>query len=252
MEAKHPVKSIKTAFEIVQYLQDNDGARISELAEEIDKSKSSIHNHLDTLHELGYVTKSSNQYEIGLRFLDHGIYARDRRPLYEVAKPELEKIADETGQAVNLLVEEHGKGIYLARALGENAVSVDDRIGRQVYLHATALGKAILAFSPDDKVDWILNQHGLPKRTESTITDKDELVTELETIRKRGVAFDDEERLTGTQCVAVPILTDDEHPLGAISVSIPTRRMDDDPFDGHLPDRLKDAANVIRLNRTYS
>jgi len=251
-EAKNPVKSSQTSFEIIQIIQEHSGGNLSEIANEIDKSKSSVHSHLDTLYELGYVTKVDNEYEIGLRFLEHGVYARQQRPLYEVAKPELEKLADETGELVNLLVEERGKGIYLARMSGENAVSVDVQTGTQVHLHGTALGKAILAYLPEEELDWILDRHGMPQLTETTITEKDELEAELEKVRDRGVAFDDEERLVGMQCVAVPVLDRESYPVGSLSIAVPTRRMADDPLESEIPDLLKDTANVIQLNMTYS
>ena len=250
--ATNPVKSTQTSLRIVQIVQELNGAKLAEISARMDKSKSSVHNHLNTLYEMGYVTNSNDQYEIGLRFLEHGIYARKQRPLYDVAKPELEILADETGELVNLLVEEHGKGVYLSRMAGENAVSVDVQTGTQVYLHGTALGKAILAFLPDSDVDWILDRHGMPSLTDTTITDREALAEELESVRDRGMAFDDEERLPGMQCVAVPILDRDDYPVGSLSVSVPTRRMASDPLDGQIPDLLKDTANVIQLNMTYS
>jgi len=252
VEAKNPVKSTKTTFEIIRALQELDGARITELASHIDKSKGSVHNHLSTLYEMGYVTKEDNSYRVGLQFLEHGIYARKRQPLYENAKPEVDALAQETGELVNLLVEEHGKGIYLHRATGDKAVNVDAQIGTQVYLHNTALGKAILAHLPRPEVESIIDRHGMPQTTERTIGDRDELFDRLEAVRDRGAAFDDEERLPGLQCVAVPIRNEDGRAEGALSVSAPTRRMADDPLESEIPPLLKDAANVIQLNVTYA
>lgn len=250
--AKNPVKSTKTAFQIVQTLQDLDGARVTELADHLGKSKGSIHNHLQTLYELGYVTKEDSTYKIGLRFLEHGVYVRERQPLYEIAKPEMESLAEETGELVNLLVEEHGMGIYLYRASGDRAVNVDAKTGTQVHLHNTALGKAILAHLPDSRVEAILDRHGMPQTTDKTIGDRDALFDRLETVRDRGTAFDDEERLPGLQCLAVPILNQDDRAEGALSISVPTRRMQENPLEGELPTMLKDAANVIQLNVTYA
>jgi DNA-binding IclR family transcriptional regulator len=250
--AKNPVKATRTAFQIIQALQELDGARITELASHLEKSKGSIHNHLSTLYELGYVTKADNTYHVSLQFLKHGEYARQRQPLYEDGRPEVETLADETGELVNLLVEEHGKGIYLYRATGDNAVNVDARVGTQVYLHNTALGKAILAHSPESRVDAILDRHGMPQTTDRTIGTRDELFEQLETVRERGVAFDDEERLRGLQCIAAPILDENGHAEGALSVSAPTRRMADDPLKSEIPTLLKDAANVINLNVMYA
>jgi len=250
--AKNPVKATQTAFQIIEALQELDGARITELASYLHKSKGSVHNHLSTLYEMGYVTKTDNTYRISLLFLKHGMYARQRQPLFEKARPEVEALAEETGELVNLLVEEHGKGIYLHRATGENAVNVDAQVGTQVHLHNTALGKAILAYYPESRVEAILDRHDMPQTTDRTIGTRSELFDQLETVRERGVAFDDEERLPGLQCVAVPILNDRDLAKGALSVSAPTRRMANDPLESEIPTLLKDAANVINLNVTYA
>lgn len=251
VKAKNPVKATQTTFQIIEALQELGGARVTEIATHLNKSKGSIHNHLSTLYELGYVTKHNNKYQIGLRFLEPGIHARQQQPLYEIAKTEIETLAEKTGELVNLLVEEHGLGIYLHRASGNNAVNVDAQTGTRVSLHNTALGKAILAHLPEARVETILDRHGMSQTTDHTVTDRDTLFDHLDTVRERGVAFDDEERLSGLQCVAVPIVNEEECVEGALSVSVPTRRMQDSPLDGEIPTMLKDAANVIQLNITY-
>jgi DNA-binding IclR family transcriptional regulator len=131
-------------------------------------------------------------------------------------------------------------------------VNVDAQVGTQVHLHNTALGKAILAYYPESRVEAILDRHGMPQTTDRTIGNRNELFDQLETVRERGIAFDDEERLPGLQCVAAPILNDSEIAKGALSVSAPTRRMADDPLESEIPALLKDAANVINLNVTYA
>lgn len=88
--------------------------------------------------------------------------------------------------------------------------------------------------------------------TENTITDPNELFTELEEIRQRGYAFDREERLDGLRCVAVPVKLTDEHVLGAISISGPKRRMRGDRFEKEIPELVLDAANVIEINMKHS
>jgi DNA-binding IclR family transcriptional regulator len=122
----------------------------------------------------------------------------------------------------------------------------------QVHLHCTALGKAILAYLPEERVREIIDTHGLPERTDATITDEEELFDELEGIRDRGYARDMEERVAGLLCVAAPIRNLDGDPLGAISVSGPTSRMKGERFDEEVPEELTSTANVIELNLNYS
>ena len=246
------VKTAQTTLEILEVLKERNGATVSELTKMFDLSKSSVHNYLTTLEQDGYVTKEGDTYYVGLRFLSLGGAARRREQIYDIAKEHVREIADETGELANLLVEERGRGIYVYRAHGENAVMTDSYIGHRVYLHNTALGNAILAHLPRDQVSEILDKHGMPTATEKTITDREELFDKLEYIREEGHAFDDETRLKGLRCVAVPIVNNNNTVEGAISVSGPTSRFEGEWFREKLPEKLKRVANVIELNITYT
>jgi len=250
--AANPVKSVETAFEVLETLRRLDGAGVTAVASALDVPKSSAYNYLETLEQEEYVVKEGSEYYVGLRFLDLGRYARQRDDLYETARPELESLADETAELVNLLVEEHGQGVYLCRVRGDQAVNVAASTGNRVYLHSTALGKAILAYSSESHVDEVLAEQGMPADTERTTTDPNELKEELAEIRDRGVAFDRQERIAGLCCAAVPVLDGDDRPIAAISVSGPKSRMKGDRLTVELPELLQSAANVVELNLTYS
>lgn len=251
-EAKNPIKSTKTTFRIVEALMELDGAGVTELASHLELPKSNVHNYLSTLEEEEYVVKNGSTFHVGIRFLELGAYARSRRDLYRIARPEMHKLADETGELVNLLVEEHGRGTYIYRVSGENAVRVDAHTGTRVRLHCTALGKAILAFLPERRVNEIVDRHGLPKVTDHTITDREELRETLSAVRERGVAFDMEERLEGLKCAAAPVRGNTGRVLGAISISGPQTRISDSHLEEDIPSLLKQATNIIELNVTYS
>jgi DNA-binding IclR family transcriptional regulator len=246
------VKTAQTTLEILEALKQQNGATVTELTNAFDLSKSSVHNYLATLEQEGYVTKEANTYHIGLRLLSLGGSARHGEQIYDIAKDEVREIADETGELANLLVEEHGRGIYVYRAHGENAVMTDSYIGQRVHLHNTALGNAILAHLPHDRVNEILDQHGMPAATENTITNRDDLFDRLERIREEGIAFDEEARVKGLRCVAVPIVNNNNIVEGAISVSGPASRFEGEWFREKLPEKLKRVANVIELNITYT
>lgn len=246
------VKSVETALRVIEALRDHDGAGVTELAEELDQPNSTIHNHLKTLERNGYIVNEGGTYRIGTRFLKLGARTRDHHPIYEVARPEIDRIAEETGELSGLIVEEHGRGVFLYRAKGEQAVHVDTYPGKRIYLHGAALGKSLLAELPPERVDEIIHRHGLPALTENTITDPDELAEELEVIRQTGLAFDDEERLAGLRSVASAVTSESGDVLGAISVAGPTSRLRDGRFRRDLPDVVRSAVNVINLNVTYS
>jgi hypothetical protein len=96
--------------------------------------------------------------------------------IYQVAKPEVDELASGTGEHANLMIEEHGRGVFLYKAQGDDAVQLDTHAGMRVPLHTTALGKAILAHSPSETVDAIVERHGLQQVTDQTITTREALM----------------------------------------------------------------------------
>ncbi|WP_459194067.1 IclR family transcriptional regulator [Halosimplex sp. J119] len=251
-QPKHPVTTVDRTLQIVEIIQELDGAGVSEIAERVDVGKSAVHNHLNTLANREYVVKEGEEYHIGLAFLGLGAYARQRNEIFDAAHKEVDNLADETGELVNLLVEKNGMGIYLYQSQGENAVDLDTYEGKRVRLHCTGLGKAILGFRPEDEVTDILDERGMPAETEHTITDRGAFFDELADINDQGYAVDEEERLNGLRCVAAPITDDDDRAIAAISVSCPVHRVDDDRFYEDLRQAVLGAANVVELEHNYS
>lgn len=243
------IKSVKRAFNIVESIQERDGATLMELATEVDTAKSTIHRHLSTLQEQGYIVKEDNQYYIGLRFLNPAIYARNRRSEYQLIKPKIDQIAEETGERAQFITEEHGRGIHVFSSVGERGIQTESRVGKLVYLHATSAGKNILAHLPQERVMDILDRHGLPQLTENTITSRDTFLNELETVRERGYAFNLAERRENMQAVGVPVRDPNGEILGGISITGPRRRMESDYSD--IPDTLLDITEEITLRLTY-
>lgn len=254
MEHQHGirVKAVKNSFEIIEGLKDLDGAGVSETADYLGIPKTTAYDHLETLEELGFVVKDDGVYRVGARFLDLAGYARQQMKVFQVAKPEVQRLASQTGEHANLMVEEHGKGIFLYKSKGDNAVQLDTYAGHRVHLQTTALGKAILAYLPRDRIEAILDEHGMPQITQNTICSRQELIEELEATRDRGYATDHAERVEGMRCVAAPIRGEDQRVVGAISVSGPRNRMQGDRFREELPQKVLRAANVIEVNLTYS
>jgi IclR family acetate operon transcriptional repressor len=246
-----PVRTTARSFDIIETLRELDGARLTAIAEHLDLPNSTIHNHLSTLVQRGYVIREGDTYRVSLRFLDFGEFARSRRKVYEVAKPEIDKLAAESKETSNLLVEENGKGVYLYTAQPRDAIPLDVSPGKHVVLHATALGKVILAYFPENRTRTILNQRGLPALTKKTIVDQDDLFDELEVIREQGYAVDNEERVRGMRCVAVAIKNENGLVIGAISVSGPSSRLSADPTEEFL-DNLLRTKNIIELKLAHS
>lgn len=249
---KSQVQTTKTMFGIVEALQNLDGAGISELATHLDLAKSTIHRHLQTLKNEEYIVREGNTYYLGLQFLNLGDYSRKRRNEWKMAQEQVEELALTTDERAQFLVEEHGYAAYVHRERGGHGVQTDPLLGSRLPLHSTAGGKVILAFMSEGKRTEILNRRGLEQFTNSTITDRGELIEELKAIRDQGYGFNLEENVTGLHAAGVPIRAPDGDVLGALSVSGPAHRLKGDELEVELTNLLLGVANELELNIAHS
>lgn len=250
--SKRTLKTIETAVEVIDVIYERDGARVSEVADELELAHSTVHGYLSTLKDNRYLVKKGAEYRIGLKLLNIGGYASHREEGYTFASQKVKELAAETGERAQFIVEEHGRGIYIHTETGNEAVQIDARIGKENYLHASSAGKVILANLPKSRVEQILDRWGLPQLTENTITSRGDLFKELEQIKDRGVAFNKEESVNGLRAVGVPVMTPQGTVLGALSVSGPSNRLQDKLFHQELPKLLLGIVNEIELKISYS
>lgn len=245
------VKTVERAFKVVTTLRRSGPAGISEIAETLELPTSTVNDHLQTLKSCGYVVKTNDTYHLGTRFLFIGDRLRRQMRLFQSSKQVLESLADETAEHASLTIEEDGIGVILDDIRGQKAIEFNTYPGMRTQLHLSAAGKAILAFLPEHRVVEILEQRGLKRMTENTITSKDELLEELDRIRADGFATDMGESITGMRGVGVPILDKDDTLLGGISVYGARSRITDERLSDELPTVLREAANVIEVEYEY-
>ena len=246
MGSNPPVRSVGTAFDIVELLVKRGSADLSTISAELDLPKSTAHDHLSTLRQRGYAGKENGEYKANLRFLELGGQIRDNLDVFQVAEPELQKVANETGEHTSLMIEENEYGIYAYTAPGEHLQQVRVPVGTHSPLYASAPGKAILASMNPERRDRIIAKYPLKSITENTITETDELYDELETIQEREYALDYEEGQKGLQGIAKPLISrDDGDVLGAISVYGPSGQANMDYLQGEVLKALERAVNVI-------
>lgn len=203
---RRTVKTADTVFDIIHKLQESDENTVTELLDSLDLAKSTVHTYLSTLEQKEYVVKKDSSYQLSLKFLDHGMHAMQDHALTSTARPILEQTATETGELVWLIVEEHGRAVYLERAKGDKAVQTSGRRGLRTYLHVLASGKCILANMDEEEVNRILDWHGLPAQTENTVTNREELFTELQRVREEGYAYNRDEEVSGIHAIGAPII----------------------------------------------
>jgi DNA-binding IclR family transcriptional regulator len=244
------VKTADTVFEIVTALQELDGSTITELADYLGLAKSTVHTYLATLEQKEYVVKDGKTYDLSLKFLDHGTYSKQKNELTSVAHPILKRTAEETGEVVWLIVEEHGRAVYLDRAKGDRAVQTNGRRGLRTSLHFVAAGKCILANLDEEDVHQILDRHGLPEQTDNTITERRTLLNELQEVRDQGYAYNAGEEVKGVHAVGAPIKQDGTV-YGGVSIAGPSARFQDEDYDQKMRKAIVETANTIELNLEY-
>lgn len=241
------VKSDERLFRIIQILQEKNGAGVTEIANEMDIAKSAVYNHLATLTHHGYTTKDGHIYHIGLRFLFHGIFAREQKIIYRMTRSRIDELANKTNELAWCQTHENGMAVYIYGASGKHSVYPSERVGNRRHMHKIAGGKAMLAFFSESEVERIIDHYGLPPATSNTITAREELLEELESIRERKVAFNREEAIEGVHSLATPVLGPDNDVLGAIGLSGPKNRLKGDWFENELSDLLLGTANEIEV-----
>lgn len=246
------LKTTETSLEVVNALYELNGGRIEEIANHLDAAPSTIHRHLTTLRAHDYVTKEGDIYRLGLQFLTIGGYLQHEEEGYQLAKDKVEQLALVTGERVQFITEEHGQRVYIHTSVGEDAVQTDAHIGKRGPLHCSAAGKAILAALTETEVEEIIEKQGLARITQNTITDRDALFEELETIRERGVAFNKQESVLGLNAAGTAVQHPNGQVLGAISISGPAQRFKGNKLSEEIPDLLLGATNEIELNLKYT
>lgn len=250
-EDARTVQSVQTTLDIIDILQENQGARVTDLADELGRSKGTVHSHLATLLENEYVVKDGDEYRLSLRYLDLGEFVKERLGIFHVVKEELNDLAEDVGELAQFATTEHGHAVYLYKTGGPKAVQTASRVGHREYLHCISLGKAMLAYLPREEVEAIVDRHGLPAYTDQTITSREELFEELDLIRERGYAVDNEEKIEGLRCVAAPVKSVDGEVMSAVSISGPSSRMVGERFESELPSKVMRSANVIEINTKF-
>ena len=221
------VRSVLKAVRILETVGSSRGITVTELAETLELPKSSTHDILSTLEQEGLIGKDHelNRYHLGLRLFELGNLALEDLEIRRVATPYLRRLNSELDETVHLTVLEDDEVLYVECFESTKRLRTYSVIGVRAPLHCTAVGKAILAGLPETEADRIIKQHGLPRFTDSTITETSALRVELEKITQRGYSIDNIEHEEGVRCVGAAIRDHAGSAVGSISVSGPTQRI---------------------------
>lgn len=242
------IQSDENLFDIIEFIHEGHRVGVTEIATELDLSKSTVHGHLTALKRRGYAVKDGDKYRLGLEFLNYGKDVQSSYEIYDIAQEKVNHLADETGERAWYIVEENGLGYYLAGAGGEHPVHLPVQMGQGAPLHSRAAGKVMLAELSRDRVEEIISRHGLPAETENTITEREELFDELETVRERGYGINDAETFTGVYAIGAVVRDKEGNVQGALSVSGPKNRVNTEERKEELVDTILGATNELEIN----
>jgi IclR family acetate operon transcriptional repressor len=236
------VQSVERVFELLELIADAGGeVMLSELSSSTSLPLPTIHRLLRTMVTLGYVRQLPNRrYSLGPRLIRLGEAAT--KQLGVLARPQLKSLVDRLGETANVAVLDGDRVIYIAQVPSRHSMRMFTEVGRRVHLHATGVGKAILAQLDDATVRGIVSRAGMPTPTSKSIGDVDTLLEDLEMIRRRGYSIDEEEQEIGVRCFATAV-ANAPTPM-AISVSGPVSRVDQAFADRAVP-LLHEAAQAI-------
>ncbi|NMB61582.1 MAG: IclR family transcriptional regulator [Chloroflexi bacterium] len=216
------IQSLARGLRILEIMADcENGIGITELADQLGVDKSTASRLVQTLLKDGFVQKAKDDrsYTLGPMLVNLSRSVITRMPLRDTAKPYLKKLVEVSGECSHIAIYAQGKALYIDQMESSSTLRVNVEVGQLAPLHCTALGKILLAFG-NYPLPVELEGH-----TEKTITDLQTLEKELETVRDKGYAIDDEEFDNDVRCISVPVFDFREKLVGAIGISGPSARL---------------------------
>lgn len=227
MSEKEQAKTLAKGLSLLVLLSRQETAlSLDELTSLSGMSKTVCYRLLSTLKEMNFVEQGSQtkRYRLGAQNISIGAAALSSLSLRHVALPFMEHLREKSNETVNLAVLEGTDIVFVARLEANHIINTRHRIGERLPVYCTCQGKAIMAFSPPENVEWLLSQIDFKAVTEHTLTTPQAIREELALIRRRGIAFNDQELERGLCAVAAPILDYTEYAVASLNISFPLMR----------------------------
>jgi len=250
---KNFVQSIERVSIILETLSHYpQGLSLGDLSRRIDLSKGTTHRLLSSLTYLGYTRQISEtkNYSLGFKLVELGNRLLNQIDFRIEARPYLLDLAESTKETVHLVILDQQEALYIDKVEAGGQLSglrMVSTLGSRIPAHCTAVGKVLLAALPEIKIAKLVNEKGLIKRTENTITDFGKLKTHLQRVRMDGYALDQEENEIGINCIGAPIRDSRGEVIAAISISGPVNRMEGRILKTELKNRVTEMA--LRISR---
>lgn len=222
------------------------GLSNAELSRKLDIPKSSASYILRTLEKHGYLRRDrdTGKYRLGLKVLSLGRGSLSGLDVREVALPVMRHLMQHTGMTSHLAILDGSEAVYVEKVDSGGFIKMNTWIGRRMEVHSTSVGKALVAYLPQDRLTAIVKERGLSRRTPKTITSSAKLLRDLERVRELGYSLDDEENTLGVRCVGAPIFNAAGEVAASLNVTGTTQQINPETLP-RIADMVKEAARRI-------
>ncbi len=214
--------AVERALSILEALAESkNGLTLPELKEKLKLPKSSVHCLLLALERRGYLhrNETTGRYMFGLKLFSLANMALSGLEIRDAAAPFLRQLMLRTRLTTHLGILERDEAVLVEKIEASGLFRLATWMGKRMDVHCTGIGKAIIAFLPEERVDRLIAERGLPRHNENTICGPKKLKTELEQIRGRGYAVDDEEDEIGLRCIGAPVFGPSGEVIAAVSIA---------------------------------
>ena len=248
-----PSVAVERALAMLEAVaQEPEGLSNAEISRKLEIPKSSASYILRTLEKQGYLNRdgSSGKYRVGLKILSLSRGALSGIDVREVALPIMRHLMEKTSLTCHLAILDGPEAVYIEKVEPPGFIRMDTWVGRRMRVHATSVGKALVAYIPQERLEKIISERSMEKRTPKTITTLPRLLKELEKVRTQGYAVDDEENNLGARCVGAPIFNQQGVIEASLGLSGTINQVNAQTMPRIL-EALKDAARHISMQLGY-
>jgi DNA-binding IclR family transcriptional regulator len=254
-DSKTPgIQSGEKILSVLEYLiLKQKPVRLLDIAKDMNMTNTSVTRYLNTLMDKKYVEQNQEtlKYSATYKIVALANHVRTHTDLKQIARPYLEQLAKIFGESVNISVEESMRSVYIdVIRMSNSSLMTIQHVGNAAPMHCTGNGKILLLNYSDEDLDHFIETQGLPQFTKNTYVTKESLKEELNRIRERGYAYDDEEREVGIRCLAFPVYDVQGKIIAGVSVTGPKERMTDEFLEKRI-DKFRDITLQISRKLGY-
>ncbi len=251
---RHFIESLSRGMNLLSTLSESfQPLSLTELARQLSLSKSTVQRLTYTLLRLGYLDrdKETKKFHLGQRAMVLGLSIVRHSDLRKVAFPHLEKTSKEIGETVNLAILDGTEIVYVERIKTQQILNINLEVGSRLPAYCTSMGKALLAFLPEKQLGELFRKMTFKPYTSNTLLSKEALKRELEEVRRRGFATNNEELSNGLRSVAAPVRDASGKVIAAVNIAVPSSRVQLKRLETVLARKALETADRISFTLGY-